>query len=146
MSIYSTIFQGKVSYRKQASLEIEFSATHDDNEMFVEIAVDNQTLLSQPLTTKSTKLIYMVDDEPAQHELQIRLKGPPRGSQLHIHKILIEGLNMRLTMENSGTCVMNNVDHVPSEYMGQAGYQSLKFTTPIYPWLLANEQKDTYYL
>jgi hypothetical protein len=114
--------------------------------MFVEIAVDNRTLLSQPLTIKSTKLTYMVDDEPAQHELQIRLKGTPRGSQLHIHKILIEGLNMRMTMEDSGTCVMNNVDHVPSEYMGQAGYQSLKFTTPIYPWLLANEQKDTYYL
>ena len=32
-----------------------------------------------------------------------------------------------------------------SEYMGQVGYQSLQFTTPIYPWLIANERKDTYY-
>lgn len=146
LSIYSTILQGKVAYRKQASLEIEFSGTNDDDGMFVEIAVDDRILLLQPLTIKSTKLTHMFDDEPGEHELQIRLKGIPRGSQLHIQKILIEGLNMRMTMEDSGTCVMNNVDHIPSEYMGQVGFQSLKFTTPIYPWLLENERKDTYYL
>lgn len=138
--------KGKIPYLKQATLEIEFSGTHNDDDMFVEIAVDDRIVLSQTLTTKSTKLTHMVNDEPAQHELQIRLKGIPRGTQLRIHKILIEGLNMRMTMEDSGACVMNNVDHIPSEYMGQVGYQSLKFTTPIYPWLLENERKPDYYL
>lgn len=142
----SSILKGKIPYRKQASLEIEFSGTHNDEGMIVEITLDNHTLLSQPLITEVTKFIYMVDDEPGDHELQIHLKGVPQGSQLRIHKILIEGLNMRMTMEHSGTCVMNNVAHVPSEYMGQIGYQSLKFSTPIYPWLFENEQHDRYYL
>jgi hypothetical protein len=48
-------------------------------------------------------------------------------------------------MEDSGECQLDGEPAVPSEYMGQVGYQSLKFTTPIYPWLLANERKDTYY-
>jgi hypothetical protein len=146
LSIYSTIFQGKAAYRNQASLEIEFSSTAQENNLSVEISLDDRVILSQSLTTKVTKLLHMFDDEPSEHELRIELKGSPQGAMLHIHHILIEGLNLRLTMEDSGTCKMNNIDHVPSEYMGQPGYQSLKFTTPIYPWLLANERKDTYYL
>jgi hypothetical protein len=146
LSIYSTIFQGKVAYRKQASLEIEFSSTAQENNLIVEISLDTRVILSQPLTTKVTTLLHMFDDEPGEHELRIELKGNPQGAMLHIHHILIEGLNLRLTMEDSGTCLMDNIAHVPSEYMGRPGYQSLKFTTPIYPWLLANERKDTYYL
>jgi hypothetical protein len=146
LSIYSTIFQGKVPYRKQASLEIEFSGTAQENNLTVEISLDNRVILSQPLTIDVTKLLHMLDDEPSEHELRIELKGNPQGAMLHIHHILIEGLNLRLTMEDSGTCLMDNIAHVPSEYMGRPGYQSLKFTTPIYPWLLANERKDTYYL
>jgi len=146
LSIYSTTFQGKVSYRKQASLEIEFSSTAQENNLTVEISLDDRVILLQPLTIKVTKLLHMFDDEPGEHELRIELKGNPQGAMLHIHHIRIEGLNLRLTMEHSGTCVMNDVPHIPSEYMGQAGYQSLKFTTPIYPWLLENERKDTYYL
>lgn len=142
----SSILKGKIPYRKQASLEIEFSGTHDDNDMIVEIALDDHVLLSQPLATNTTKFIHMVDDEPGEHELQIRLKGIPRGSQLRIHNIFIEGLNMRMVMEHCGTCIMNNTEHIPSEYMGQIGHQSLKFSTPIYPWLFENEQHDRYYL
>lgn len=145
MTTYS-IFDGKKPYRKQASLEVEFSGTLDGDDIVVEIVLDDRTLISQPLTTRVTKLIHMFDDEPGEHEFQILLKGNPQGSMLHIHHIHIEGLNMRMTMENSGTCVMNNVPHIPSSYMGQVGYQSLKFTTPIYPWLFGNEQHDHYYL
>ena len=146
MSIYSTIIQGKVAYRKQASLEIEFSGTEQENNITVEISLDDRVILTQSLATKVTKLLHMFNDEPGEHELRIELKGDPQGARLHIHHILIEGLNLRLTMEDSGTCIMDNIEHVPSEYMGRPGYQSLKFTTPIYHWLLNNERKDTYYL
>ena len=144
--ITSSILDGKISYRKQASLEIEFSGTRKSDTTTVEIVLDNRTILSQPLTAEVTKLIHLIDDEPGEHELCIALNGEPKGEMLHIHHIRIEGLNMRLTMEDSGTCVMNGQPHIPSEYMGQVGFQSLKFTTPIYPWLLANERKPTYYL
>lgn len=144
--ITSSIFNGKIPYRKQASLEIEFSGTRDGDVIEIEIVFDNRTILSQPLTTQVTKLLHMFDDEPGEHELQIALKGNPQGAMLHIHHVRIEGLDMRMTMEDSGTCVMNNTLHVPSSYMGQVGYQSLKFTTPIYAWLFENERHDNYYL
>jgi hypothetical protein len=74
------------------------------------------------------------------------LRGKPTGAMLHLHIIRIEGLNMRLTMEDSGTCQLDGETAIPSEYMGQVGYQSLKFNTPIYHWLLKNERKPSYYL
>lgn len=145
LTTYS-IFKGKQHYRKQAVLDIEFSGTKDDDKFIVEIIFDGRVLLSQSLTTQTTKLIHMIDDHPGEHHLQIVMSGTASGSMLHLHHILIEGLSMRNTMENSGTCVMAGVDHIPSEYMGQPGFQSLKFTTPIYPWLFENERNDQYYL
>ena len=147
MSIYSNIIDGKIPFVKTAVLEIEFSGTENAPETFVAVVVDNNVVTVMPLSTEVYKFQYDIidSDEITDHEFRIELRGKPRGAMLHIHKILIEGLDMRLTMEDSGTCVMNNIPHVPSEYMGQEGYQSLRFTTPIYPWLFANERKDTYY-
>lgn len=143
--ITSSILDGKIPYRKQGCLKIVFSGTRNGDDLDVEITLDNRTLLTQTLTTKTTTFLHMFDDEPGEHELRIYLKGNPQGAMLHIHSIFIEGLNMKNVVENSGTCVMDNISHIPSEYMGQVGYQSLKFTTPIYPWLFANERYDTYY-
>jgi hypothetical protein len=147
LSIYSNIIDGKIPFVKTAVLEIEFSGTENAPEISVAIIVDNNVIALIPLSTEVYKFEYNIidSDEITEHEFCIELRGDPQGIMLHIHKIQIEGLDMRLTMEDSGTCVMNNIPHVPSEYMGQEGYQSLRFTTPIYPWLLANERKDTYY-
>lgn len=145
MTTYS-IFKGKQHYHKQASLDIQFCGTKDDSDFVVEIVLNDRVLVSQALVTTPTRLIHLFSDDPDEYELQIVVKGAPRGDMLHIQHIRIEGLNMRNTMEDSGTCMMNNTAHIPSEYMGLPGYQSLKFTTPIYPWLLANERKPTYYL
>lgn len=142
----SSIFKGKVAYRKQVTLDIEFSGTRNGDNVEVDIVLDDRVILTQPLTTAVTKLRHLFDDEAGDHELRIVVKGNPQGAMLYISQVRIEGLNMRATFENSGTCIMNNVPHVPSEYMGQVGYQSLKFTTPIYPWLLENERKPDYYL
>lgn len=146
VSTTSSIFKGKIPYRKQALLDIEFSGTGNDDKLTVEVVFDDRVLLSQPLSTKTTKLQHNFSDDPSDHELRIVLQGNPTGAMLHIHHICIEGLNMRLTMEDSGECWFGAEQAIPSEYMGQVGYQSLKFTTPIYPWLLQNERKPTYYL
>lgn len=147
LSIYSTILDGKIPYQKTALLEIEFSGTADDSAMVVVIVIDGQVMLTQPLSTNITRFEHSISDhtETAEHKLRIEVRGRPTGAQLRIHSICIEGLDLRLTMEDSGTCELDGVPSVPSEYMGQVGYQSLRFTTPIYPWLLANERKDTYY-
>ena len=156
MSIYSTIIDGKIPTVNTALLEIEFSATRHDPATKVHIVIDNKVMLTKKFSTDITKFEYAIPEpatvyshapeiETIKHELRIEVVGRPAGAQLHIHSIRIEGLCMRLTMEDSGTCELDGEPAVPSEYMGQVGYQSLKFTTPIYPWLLANERKDTYY-
>lgn len=147
MSIYLNIIDGKVPYHKTALLEIDFSGTANDPGTFVIIIVDGQVAVTKQLSTNVTNFEYRISDteEITEHELRIEVRGKPSGAMLHIHKIAIEGLNMRLTMEDSGTCQLDNKSAVPSEFMGQVGYQSLKFTTPIYPWLLSNERKSTYY-
>ena len=147
MSIYSNIIDGKTPYVKTAVLEIEFAGTANDPAMEVSIAVNNKVMLTKTLSTDITKFECNIpdSDETTEHELRIELHGNPTGAMVHIRSIQIEGLCMRLTMEDSGTCELDGEPAVPSEYMGQVGYQSLKFTTPIYPWLLANERKDTYY-
>lgn len=147
LSIYSTILEGKTPYVKTAVLEIEFSGTANDPAMEVSIVVDNKVILTKSLSTDITKFECNIpdSDETTEHELRIELHGNPTGAMVHIRSIQIEGLCMRLTMEDSGNCWFGEDQAIPSEYMGQVGYQSLKFTTPIYPWLLANERKETYY-
>jgi hypothetical protein len=147
LSIYSNIIDGKTPYIKTALLEIEFSGTANDPATFVFILIDNKIVTTKQLSTDITKFECHIpdSDETIEHELRIEVRGKPAGAMLRVHDILIEGLDMRLTMEDSGTCELDGEPSVASEYMGQVGYQSLKFTTPIYPWLLANERKDTYY-
>ncbi len=152
LSIYTRIVEAKIHYEKTALLEIEFSSTVDAPGMFVLISVDEKILLMKQFSTQKTEFKHKVPEppsdsfeEPVEHELRIEVRGRPTGAMLRIHSIRIEGLDMRLTMEDSGTCELDGEPAVPSEYMGQVGYQSLKFTTPIYPWLFANERKDTYY-
>ena len=144
--ITSSIFKGKIAYCKQVTLDIEFSGTRNEDNIDVDIVLNDRILLTQKLTTDVVKLRHMFSDEPGEHELKIVVRGNPQGAMLYIRDVRIEGLNMRNTFEHSGTCVMDNIAHVPSEHMGRPGHQSLKFTTPIYPWLLDNELKDTYYL
>ena len=147
MDIYSTILDDKIPYQKTALLKIEFSGTCNDPAMVVGISIDGKIIITQPLSTDTITFEHSILDhtQTAEHELRIEIGGQTSGARLRIHYIRIEGLDMRLTMEDSGTCELDGEPAVPSEYMGQVGYQSLKFTTPIYPWLLANERKDTYY-
>lgn len=147
MSIYSSILDGKKPYQKTALLEIEFSGTATDPVMTVAILIDGKEIMVQRLSTDTTQFEHAIPDhaETVEHELRIEVRGRPTGAMLHLHSVRIEGLDMRLTMEDSGTCELDGKPAVPSEYMGQVGYQSLRFATPIYPWLLANERKGTYY-
>jgi hypothetical protein len=145
--MYFRALDGKIPYVKTALLEIEFSGTANDPAMIIFVSVDGKVCLTKNLSTDVTKFEYKLPDteETTEHELRIEVRGNPTGAMLRIHSIRIEGLDMRLTMEDSGDCWFGEEQAVPSEYMGQVGYQSLKFTTPIYTWLLGNERKDTYY-
>jgi hypothetical protein len=147
LGIYSIITDGKIPYVKTALLEIEFNGTAEESEMFVSILIDDKIVITKQLSTEITRFKFNIPDsnQTIEHELRIELSGRPMGPMLHIRSISIEGLCMRLTMSDSGTCKQDGETARPFQYMGQIGYQSLKFTTPIYPWLMANERNDTYY-
>lgn len=147
LSIYSIITDGKIPYVKTALLEIDFAGTAEESDTAVSILIDDKIVLTKQLSTEITEFKYNIPDsnQTIDHELRIEVNGQPTSTVLRIHRICIEGLCMRLTMTDSGICSQNSEPAVPSEYIGQGAYQSLRFTTPIYPWLLANERKDTYY-
>lgn len=147
-----------------AALDIEFSAGTMINyqtwtpelgcDLQIQIILDKIVILDQALTTELTQFHYDFADtvDTQEHELQIVLSGVPdeqvedTNVMLKIHNIWIERLNMHLAMEDQGQYYHHSGEvHVPSEYMGCNGYWSLKFTTPIYPWLLEIERKPDYY-
>lgn len=147
-----------------AELDIEFSAgtmINDqtwtpvlDCDLRIQIILDQQVLLDQALTTELTKFHYDFIDtvHTQEHELQIFLSGVPEEQaenanvMLKVHNLWIERLNMHSALEDYGQYIHdNNKVQVPSEYLGCNGYWSLKFTTPIYAWLLDKECKPEYY-
>lgn len=104
---------------------------------------------------------FVDTDDTVEHELKIDISGfDPKFCRLiegignvspmvKINVLTIEDLNMKNLLEDCGKCFYNDsldICSVPSSHMGQNGYQLLEFKTPIYPWLLENERKDTYYL
>ena len=154
----------KPTVTNTAELDIEFSAgtminyeTWTDSlshDLQIQIVLDQQVILDQALTTDVTRFHYDFADtvDMQEHELQIVLTGVPdeqvenTNVMLKIHNIWIERLNMHLVMQDYGQYYHQSGEvHVPSEYMGCNGHWSLKFSTPIYAWLLDKELKPDYY-
>ena len=73
LSIYSNIIDGKTPYVKTAVLEIEFSGTAEESDMFVSILIDNKIVTTQQLSTEITRFKYNIPDshETTEHELRI---------------------------------------------------------------------------
>lgn len=90
---------------------------------------------------------YVLQIELLNIEAPFRVNNQWAAPMLQIHSIKIEGLSMRQVIENHGRCKFYNdsKESIPSEFMGQPGYQTLTFTTPIYRWLLDHHAKPDYY-
>ena len=171
MSINSSILAGKVAYVKRASLDIVFSFGNIVNhtqwipagqdfhkDLKVEIYLDNQLLLSQMSDDQTHQFHYEFEDSSVltQRELRIGCNGFTTKHfpvfeivpMLYIQSVCIEGLNMHQTILDHAQGVytedaFRDQDAYPR--IGHNGYLKLKFCTPIYPWLLDNEQDNSYY-
>jgi len=126
----------------------------------VQVKLDNAVLidnnLSQPINTEH---LFEDSETVTEHAITITLSGVDDSHQVNlknignlspmmrIEGIWIEQLSMRLVLEDYGQCFYtgSNDLHVPSEFVGQSGTQILKFSTPIYPWLLSMQRKPTYF-
>jgi hypothetical protein len=126
----------------------------------VRIELDNNVLVEGQMTQK-IEFEHMFEDSEliTEHVLKIRLSGLNDSHRvyldnvgnlapmLRIEGIWIEQLSMRLVLEDHGQCFYNNTSdaQIPSEFIGQNGTQVLKFSTPIYPWLISVQKKPDYF-
>lgn len=171
MTIEDRILQGKIQYVKRASLDIVFGFGNIINhtqwepagqdfftDLQVEIYLDDQLLLKQYSDDQVHEFHYDFEDSSTTTERELRIgcsgflpKHFPVFEivpMLYIQSVHIEGLDMHQTLIDHGQAVYHDdPTQERSAYprIGHNGYQSLKFTTPIYAWLLDNERKDAYY-
>jgi hypothetical protein len=131
-------------------------------DLTVQILFDDQVIFDQSVDHNVMQCTHRFLDSNELHlkQLKIILTGlqdhhrttindiEHAAVMLRIHSVRLEGLNLRLALEDHGVCVYDQSPKetsIPSEYMGRNGYQLLEFTTPVYQWLLDTGKKNSYY-
>jgi hypothetical protein len=136
----------------------QYPEPYQDLQVIVEL--DNNVLFEDRLTQK-IEFEHMFEDSESitEHVLKISLSGLVDSHRVYldnvgdlapmmrIEGIWIEQLSMRLVFEDHGQCFYDNTTdpQIPSEFVGQNGTQVLKFSTPIYPWLMSVQKKPDYF-
>ena len=126
----------------------------------VRFELDNNILFESDLS-HCIDFEHMFEDSESvtEHSLKITLTGLDNvhrvyldnvgelAPMMRIEGIWIEQLSMRLVLEDYGQCFYDNTTdpQIPSEFIGQNGTQVLKFSTPIYPWLMSVQKKSDYF-
>jgi hypothetical protein len=126
----------------------------------VRFELDNNILFESDLS-HCIDFEHMFEDSESvtEHSLKITLTGlddihrvyldnvGELAPMMRIDGIWIEHLSMRLVFEDHGQCFYDNTTdpQIPSEFIGQNGTQLLKFSTPIYPWLMSVQKKSDYF-
>ena len=138
----------------------KYAAPYD--RIMVKIYLDDQILASQSMDQPLHMDYDFLDtDTTVDHFLKIAVSGFEQKfyeqikdigdpyPMIAIDTIKLENLNMQQIIQDHGSYVLADTPNtvtIPSTHMGQSGYQSLYFTTPIYVWLLENEANPNYYL
>jgi hypothetical protein len=158
---------GKINHIKTASLDIHLETGHmvdfkewvpSVQKCIVKIML-NDTVLHHGDIGSQIKITHeFLDLDAGVYDLQIEIEEIAHGFDcnglwaapvLHIQGIWIENLNLGLAFEEYGKCHYATHPDIttPSNFMGNIGVQSLQFTTPIYTWLLSNDNYEdaTYY-
>jgi len=126
----------------------------------ISIELDNNVLFQSQLD-QQIEFEHMFEDSESinEHVLKISLNGLNDSHRVYldhvgdlapmmrIEGIWIEQLSMRLVLEDHGQCFYDDASdpQIPSEFVGQNGTQVLKFSTPIYPWLMSVQKKPDYF-
>lgn len=129
-------------------------------DIHIQIELDQTVLYSGP-AEKNIDIEHLFEDSESitDHTFKITVSGFKEEHQTYIQDIgnispmikingiWIEQLSMRMVLEDHGQCFYedNPNGQIPSEYIGQNGFQALTFSTPIYPWLLAMHKTPEYF-
>jgi hypothetical protein len=126
----------------------------------ISIELDNNVLFQSNLD-QQIEFEHMFEDSESvtDHVLKISLSGLNDSHRVYLDNvgdlapmmridgIWIEQLSMRQVFEDHGQCFYDDASEpqIPSEFVGQNGTQVLKFSTPIYPWLMSVQKKSDYF-
>lgn len=164
---------GKIPYIKTVSLDIQLEAgstvnyghwipysQHADAENYCpynfkfKIIFDDQILFDRYMSTEPVSIHHNFVDtnDTVDHKLSFVLTNLNEthvlySPMLRIH-VWIEGLNLTRYLCDHGTGVyydFSDESYIAGD-MGRNGEQSIVLRTPIYPWLLENDQGSDYYL
>ena len=164
---------GKIPYIKTVSLDIQLEVgstidyanwipynQHKNTENYYpynfkfKIIFDDQVLFDYYMSPgqKSIHHNFADTDNIADHKLSFVLTNLNKthamySPMLRIH-VWVEGLNLTRYLSDHGTGVYYDLLDEPfiAGSMGRNGEQSIVLQTPIYPWLLENDQESDYYL
>ena len=117
----------------------------------IQIALDQTVLHSSKISTTLTQLDFHIPDtvQQCQRSLKISLSGingardrDDLNPMLFIKNLWIENVrefNVVNVFDINGTyCHASGESSAAGNFMGCDGYQEIKFTTPVYQWLLEN--------
>jgi hypothetical protein len=123
------------------------------------VMLNEVVLLDQSIDCQTSIHHQFVDHNPGAYTLQVGLTGDFERfnhisdsltvyPMLRIKGIWIEGLCMHNVWEDLVLCRWDRVVNTEpgTEYMGRPGVQTLVFETPIYQWLLKQDQKSNYFI
>ena len=158
---------GKINHVNKAKLNIHLNTGHmidfkewvkSSQACVVKITLNDIVLYHDTVDQLVQIEHEFLDQNTGNYKLKIEVEKIVEGfdvdglwasPMLHIAGAWIENLNLRLALEEYGKCCYPEHPDivVPSEYMGSVGETSLEFTTPIYTWLLSNDNYEdaTYY-
>lgn len=157
---------GKINYIQMAQLDVHLSAgcmvnfqdwksyVNNDKSCEVKMFFDNVVIYHDNVSMQDVKFHYKFEDDNASHEFRLELIDVPEPEfdleneyhhMLKINGIWIEQLNLQNVMEDLADSKNNGVHVKAGNFIGQHGYQSLTFATPVYRWLLDHQAKPSYY-
>lgn len=114
--------------------------------MCVQVWLGSQCLIDQKITHNQINLSHnVVDQGPSRQELRIVLLGKSAtkaDSDFMLNlDIAVENLSVMPILDTHGQYVIDGTGErkIPGAYMGENGTVTLSIYTPIYVWLLQNQ-------
>jgi len=140
-----------------ANISFDINTTDDTSQLGVEVWIDNVCAYQNDHVMEQYHFTHDMNDDDGEHELKIVLKGKTnnhtkideqgnitKDALISVTNIQIDGINVtqlfhaqaQYNHDFNGT--QAPIKDTFYEHLGCNGTVSLKFTTPIYLWLLEN--------
>jgi hypothetical protein len=137
-------------------LNLEFSASADCPDIFIEIYLDNNLIFKSTAQQQSQQVLCEIDEDPADHTLALVMSGKNQSHTVvndndeitndiyfKIDRLEFEDLDMQEVFCLGKECYTHSFNSNQPEFLdefygiiGCNGTVKINFTTPIYLWLV----------